>query len=178
MPSSQLPGNTAVAAETTSLWSRRRRRLTWAHALRASVPYWLILPVVGAIGAVLGYPLYNLVTLSFQRYGLPELIQRTGHWTGLENFDSVLHDRVFWDTLLRTIVFTIANVGLTIVLGTLIALLLVRVSTFMRVLLTAGLVLVWSMPPVVAVQVWYWITNFQNGVLNYALTQTLPGDYF
>ena len=61
-------------------------------------------------------------------------------------------------------------------LGTLIALLLVRVSAFVRMLLTAGLVLVWSMPVVVAVQVWYWMTNFQNGVLNYILK--LVGDFF
>ena len=33
------------------------------------------------------------------------------------------------------------------------------------------------MPVVVAVQVWYWMTNFQNGVLNYALTQLHLGDY-
>jgi len=26
------------------------------------------------------------------------------------------------------------------------------------------------MPPVVAVQVWNWMTNVQNGVLNYILT--------
>ena len=45
-------------------------------------------------------------------------------------------------------------------------------------LLTSGLVLVWSMPAVVAVQVWYWMTNYQNGVLNYALTQLHLGDYF
>jgi N,N'-diacetylchitobiose transport system permease protein len=177
MPSNQLPGSTAIAAETPFL-SRRRRRLTGGRALRASIPYLLILPVLGAVGAVLGYPVYNLVTLSFQRYGLPELIQRAGHWTGLDNFDSVLRDGVFWSTLVRTIVFAIANVALTMVLGTLLALLLVRVSSFMRVLLTAGLVLVWSMPVVVAVQVWYWITNFQNGVLNYVLTQLLPGDFF
>ena len=62
-------------------------------------------------------------------------------------------------------------------LGTLIALLLVQVSTVVRILLTAGLVLVWSMPVVVAVQVWYWMTNFQNGVVNYALTQLHIGDY-
>ncbi len=178
MPSSQLPGSTAIAAETTSLWPRRRRRLTWARALRASVPYLLILPVIGAVAAILGYPLYKVVTLSFQHYGLFELIQRTGQWVGLRNYDSVLHDQVFWDTLVRTIVFTIANVTLTIVLGTLLALLLVRVSTLMRVLLTAGLVLVWSMPVVVAVQVWFWITNFQNGVLNYVLTQLTPHDFF
>jgi N,N'-diacetylchitobiose transport system permease protein len=145
--------------------------------LRASVPYWLILPVVVVLGAILAYPVYKLVALSFQQYGLPELIQRKGVWIGLDNYRSVLGDRVFWNTLVRTIVFTIANVGLTIVLGTLIALLLVRVSTVVRVLLTSGLVLVWAMPVVVAVQVWLWMTNFQNGVLNYILTQLQLGDF-
>ena len=131
-----------------------------------------------AIGAILGYPLYRLVALSFQKYGLPELIQRKGEWIGLDNYRSVLGDSLFWDVLLRTVVFTAANVGLTMVLGTLLALLLVRLSAPVRVLLTAGLVLVWAMPAVVAVQVWLWMTNFQNGVLNYALTELRVGDYF
>jgi N,N'-diacetylchitobiose transport system permease protein len=142
------------------------------------VPYLLVLPVVVAIVAILGYPLYKLAALSFQRYGLPELIQRKGSWVGLDNYRSVLGDEVFWDTLLRTIVFTAANVALTMGLGLLIALLLVRVSTPVRVLLMTGLVLVWSMPVVVAVQVWIWMTNFQNGILNYALTTLGIGDYF
>jgi N,N'-diacetylchitobiose transport system permease protein len=141
------------------------------------VPYLLVLPVLLVVGAVLGYPLYKLVTLSFQQYGLAELIQRKGSWIGFDNYESVLRDSIFWDTLLRTIVFTVVNVGLTIVLGTLIALLLVQVSALVRVLLTAGLVLVWAMPPVVAVQVWYWMTNFENGILNYVLTEVGVGDY-
>ena len=90
--------------------------------------------------------------------------------SGSANFSSVLHDPVFWHTLLRTVVFTAVNVGLTIVGGTLIALLLKRLSTAVRILLTVGLILVWAMPPVVAVQVWIWMTNVQNGVLNYILT--------
>jgi N,N'-diacetylchitobiose transport system permease protein len=167
----------AVAAETTPRWSRRRR-LTWARAGRASVPYWLILPVVAALGAILGYPIYSLVRLSLQHYTLFELIAHKGQWVGLDNFRSVLEDAVFWQTLLRTIVFTIANVGLTMVLGTLLALLLVRVSSWVRILLTAGLVLVWAMPQVVAVQVWYWMTNYQNGVVNYALTRLHLGNFF
>ena len=101
-----------------------------------------MLPVVVAIGAILGYPIYNLVRLSLEHYGLFELIQRKGEWIGLDNYSSVLHDEVFWDTLVRTVVFTVVNVGLTIVLGTLIALLLVQVSSVVRILLTAGLV--WS----------------------------------
>jgi N,N'-diacetylchitobiose transport system permease protein len=79
----------------------------------------------------------------------------------------VLGDRVFWDTVVRTIVFTVVNVTLTIVLGTLIALLLPKISRWVRILLTTGLVFVWAVPVVVAVQVFYWMTNFENGVLNY-----------
>src|SRR5687768_10747179 len=165
-----------VAAETPVHQSRRRPSAL-RRVARASVPYLLILPVIVVITAILGYPLYRLVTLSFQRYGLPELIQRTGVWIGFDNYTSVLRDDVFWDVLLRTVVFTAATVGLTIGLGTLLAFLLIRVSAWVRVLLTAGLVLAWSMPAVVAVQVWFWMTNFQNGILNYVLTELGVGDY-
>jgi len=116
---------------------------------------------------ILAYPIYKLVRISFERYGLFELIQHQGHWIGIDNYRSVLGDHVFWDTVVRTIVFTIVNVGLSIVLGTLIALLLPRISAWVRMLLLTGLVLVWAMPVVVAVQVFYWMTNFENGVLNY-----------
>jgi N,N'-diacetylchitobiose transport system permease protein len=156
----------------------RRRRLSRRRVAGAAVPYLLLAPVVLVIGAILGYPIYNLVRLSFQQYGLFELLQHHGIPVGLHNYGSILHDSVFWHTLLRTVVFTVVNVVLTIGLGTLVALLLVRVSTWVRILLAAGLVLVWSMPPVVAVQVWNWMTNSQNGVLNYMLTQLHIGDYF
>jgi N,N'-diacetylchitobiose transport system permease protein len=149
--------------------SRRRRRFTWTGLGHGSVPYLLILPVFAAIAAILGYPLYRLVRLSLQHYGLFELIQHKGQDVGLANFRSVLQDSVFWSTQVRTVVFTAANVTLTMVLGVGLALLLVRVSAWCRILLTSGLVLVWSMPVVVAVQVWIWMTNFQNGVVNYIL---------
>jgi N,N'-diacetylchitobiose transport system permease protein len=142
------------------------------------VPYALILPVLVVIGLVLGYPLYWLVKLSTERYGLFELIKHAGVSVGLHNYGTVLHDPVFWHTLVRTIVFTAVNVTATIVLGMSLALLLVRVSTFVRLLLSSGLVLVWSMPVVVAVQIFYWMTNFQNGVVNYVLTKLHVGDFF
>jgi N,N'-diacetylchitobiose transport system permease protein len=172
-----LTQEVAIAAETTSTWPRRRRASLWRRALRGSVPYWLILPVLVTVGAVLGYPIYRLVRLSFEKYTLFELIQHKGKPAGLSNYGSILHDQIFWHTLLRTAIFTAVNVGLTIVLGTLIALLAVRVSSIVRILLTTSLVLVWSMPVVVAVQVWYWMTNFENGILNYVLTQLQLGDY-
>jgi N,N'-diacetylchitobiose transport system permease protein len=142
------------------------------------VPYLLVLPVIAVLGAILGYPIYYLVRLSLQKYDLFSLLQHHGTYIGLDNFRSVLHDPIFWHTLLRTVIFTAANVGLTMILGTLLALLIVRTSTWVRLLMTAGLVLVWAMPPVVAVQVWSWMTNSDNGLLNYLLGQLHIGNFF
>jgi len=168
----------AVAAESTGKWPRRRR-LTWARVGRASVPYWLILPVVVVLGALLAYPIYRLVVLSLQRYTLFELIRHKGVWIGFDNFTATLSDQVFWHTLLRTVIFAAVNVALTIVLGLLIAQLLVRVSSWVRILVASGLVLAWAMPPVVAVQVWWWMTNPQNGVVNWFVSELhVFGDYY
>jgi N,N'-diacetylchitobiose transport system permease protein len=168
LSSSQLP-STAIAAETSLQASRRRSRLRRERAFRGLIPYSLVAPAIVVVAAVLAYPLYELVRLSFQHYGLFELIRRQGQWIGLDNYRSILSDPVFWRTLARTVVFTIANVALTMGIGTLIALLMTRLGTFVRVLLGIGLMLAWAMPPVVGVQVWYWMTNYQNGVVNYAL---------
>jgi N,N'-diacetylchitobiose transport system permease protein len=169
--------STSASAAGAALPRPRRRKRFWEQTARSAVPYALIVPVLVVIALVLGYPLYWLARLSTQRYGLFELIQHHGASVGFANYSSVLHDQIFWHTLLRTVVFTAVNVGLTMVLGLLIALLLVRVSTAVRLILSSGLVLVWSMPVVVAVQIFYWMTNFQNGVVNYLLTALHVGNF-
>jgi len=172
-----FPAASGATVGTHSGTSRRRRRFSRERIVRFVSPFALIAPAAIVLIAVLAYPLYFLVTLSLQRYGLFQLSAHQATWIGLDNYRTLFHDHVFWATLQRTIVFTIINVGLTMVLGTLIALLLVRVSGWVRVLITSGLVLAWAMPVVVAVQVWYWMTNYENGVLNYMLTKLGVGDF-
>jgi N,N'-diacetylchitobiose transport system permease protein len=118
-----------------------------------------------------------LVKLSFERYGLAELIAHQGVWVGTANYSAILHDRQFWEVVFRTVVFTAVCVSLTMVLGTLIALLMARLGSFMRLLLTTGLVLVWAMPVVVAVNIWYWMVDYEFGVLNWTLTEAGVGDF-
>ena len=155
----------------------RRRRLTRRTVVRFAAPYALIAPAIVVIGAILAYPLYYLVRLSLQRYGLFQLIAHKGSYVGLHNYGILLHDPVFWQTLLRTIIFTIVNVTLTIVLGTLVAILCVKVAKVVRLMIMSALVSAWAMPVVVAVQLWYWMTNYQNGVVNYILTKLGIGDF-
>src|SRR6059058_5910050 len=128
----------AAAASVAASFPLRRRPL--GRRLRhAAAPYGLLLPASAVIAAILAYPLYYLVRLSFQHYGLFQLIAHKGSWVGLHNYGVLLHDSVFWHTLLRTVVFTIVNVALTMVLGTLVALLLVRVAAVVRVMITSAL---------------------------------------
>jgi N,N'-diacetylchitobiose transport system permease protein len=147
------------------------------RARRGAAPYLLLAPATITIAAVLAYPIYFLGKLSLQRYGLPELIAHRGTWIGTDNFTRIFHDEEFWRVLVRTIVFTAGAVSLTMLFGTLIALLLARLGAFMRMLLTTGLVLVWAMPVVVAVNIWVWMFDFEFGVFNWALTELGVGDY-
>ena len=167
---------TTVAVGPAFAPTRRPRRLG-VRVSRGVVPYLLLAPAIAVIAAVLAYPLYLLGALSFQQYGLFELIRHEGKWIGTDNYSAIFHDSLFWHVLLRTVVFTAACVTFTMVFGTLIALLLAKLGSFMRLVLTTGLVLVWAMPVVVAVNIWIWMFDFEFGVVNYLLTELHVGDY-
>jgi N,N'-diacetylchitobiose transport system permease protein len=95
-----------VAESEFPLASRRRRRLTRQRLGHALAPYALLAPAATAIGVILGYPLYLLVRMSFEKYGLFELIRHKGHWLGTANYASIFHDAEFWRVVLRTVAFT------------------------------------------------------------------------
>ena len=166
-----------VAESEVSLASRRRRRWSRHRILGAVAPYGLLAPAAVVLGAVLAYPLYLIGRLSLEKYGLFELIRHKGRWIGLDNYSQIVHDSEFWHVLLRTIAFTAVNVSLTMVLGTAIALLLVRVSTVLRYMLTGALVFVWATPVVVAVDVWRWLVDPQFGLLNWVLNELHFGNF-
>jgi N,N'-diacetylchitobiose transport system permease protein len=168
----------AVAAASKPALPVRRPRRPFASRLGSrATPYLLILPASLVIGAVLGYPLYFMGHLSLEHYGLFQLIRHKGEWIGLQNYSRIVHDRLFWHVVVRTLAFTVAAVSLTMVFGTLIALLLAELGTKMRVLLTGGLIFVWATPVVVAVAVWSWMIDFEFGVANWLLTYLHIGDF-
>lgn len=154
--------------------ARRRRSGPLLGRLR---PYLLILPSLVALGALFGYPLFLVARISFQRLGLGELVRRQTVYVGVANYRGILTDRFFWTVVLRTVLFTVANVTLTMLLGTLIALLLVRLGRVMRLAVSTALVLAWATPIVTAVVLWQWLFDTQYGVVNWLLTALKLGDY-
>jgi N,N'-diacetylchitobiose transport system permease protein len=167
----------ASAAELGPLSSRRRSR-SLAESVRAlAPPYLLLLPAVVVLVGVLAYPLYWLGRISFEHYGLRELIAHRGTWTGLDNYRHMFGDAEFWRIVGRTLVFTAANVGLTMLFSTVIALLLVRMGAIVRTMVVVGLVWVWATPAIVGVAVWQWMVDYEFGVLNWTLTKLHVGDF-
>jgi N,N'-diacetylchitobiose transport system permease protein len=162
----------AIAAPDLEPAPRRH----WRHRVDL-LPYALIAPSVAVIVGVLAVPLGTLVGLSLQNYGLRELIAHQGQWVGLDNYKTILIDPLFRQVVIRTLLFTLACVALTIGLGTLIALLLLRVRQAIRVLVASALVLVWATPVIVTVDIWQWMFDYEFGVINYLLTQLHLGNY-
>jgi N,N'-diacetylchitobiose transport system permease protein len=167
----------ASVAESGFIPASRRRRFSRRRLGQAAAPYALLAPATAVLGVILAYPLYLLVKMSFQQYGIASLISHKGTWIGTRNYASIFHDGQFWHVVLRTVLFTATCVVLTMVLGTAIALLLLQVSRWVRLALTTGLVLVWSVPVIVAVDIWRWMVDYEFGVANWTLTKLHIGHF-
>jgi N,N'-diacetylchitobiose transport system permease protein len=138
-------------------------------------PWLLLAPCLLILALVLGYPLVRLVTLSFQEFGQSQLWGfKPAESVGFDNFTKVLGDSEFWAVVVRTIVFAAGCVIFTMVAGMLIALLLQRVSGWVKTLVNIALVASWGMPIIVATTVFKWLFDADYGILN-ALLSKLPG---
>ncbi|KJK34449.1 sugar ABC transporter permease [Streptomyces variegatus] len=141
----------------------------------AAVPWLLLAPCLLILALVMGYPLARLVTLSFQKFGQSQLWGfQPAESVGFDNFAKVLGDGEFWAVVVRTIVFAGGAVVLTMVIGMALALLLQRVSGWLKVLINIVLVASWGMPVIVATTVFKWLFDTDYGVFN-ALLSKLPG---
>ncbi|SHM61969.1 N,N'-diacetylchitobiose transport system permease protein [Actinacidiphila paucisporea] len=143
----------------------RRRRLG------AVWPYLLIAPTVLGAAFLLVYPLVRNTVMSFQHFGLGELIRGGATWVGFANYRTVLDDPEFWTVVRRTLWWTGLNVVLIMVLGTLVALMLNRLGRRMRLAVMSGLVLTWATPVIAATTIFQWLFQSRFGVVNWTLVK-------
>jgi N,N'-diacetylchitobiose transport system permease protein len=135
-----------------------------------------VLPAAGLLALALGYPLVRQVVLSLQEFGLAQQFGRPPEWSGLGNYRELLGDPYLWQVVLRTVAFCFVNATLTFGIGLGIAVLMTRMSGFMRIATQTGLLLAWAMPVVAAMTVWQFLFDTEYGVVNWVLVQ-LGGDY-
>jgi len=95
-------------------------------------------------------------------------------WVGFLQYTRVLKNSEFWIVTERTVIFTIATVVASVGLSLLIALLLNHISKWAKVLLTTVMIFVWSVPQIVSIKLFAWLTDPNFGVINWLLDK-LPG---
>ena len=134
------------------------------------IAFLLITPACIILFTVVAYPLmYNLI-MSFQDINL--LSPDTGTpFIGLQNYQDILSDPIFWRALTHTAIWVISIVGIEMFLGVSAAIILNQkikmIGTF------RGLMLIpWTIPGVVAAFTWRWMYDARFGILNHFLVQT------
>ncbi len=134
-----------------------RKQDKWIGAL-------LISPAFIAIFAVLVYPLFRAIWMSFHKIILtkPKLGQP---FIGLENYIEVINSPIFINGMQKTFTWLFFNLILQMILGTLIALLL-NESFHGRGLARSLLLIPWVVPSVVAMLTWRWMYDAEFGLIN------------
>jgi N,N'-diacetylchitobiose transport system permease protein len=138
---------------------------------RAVRPYLLVAPTVLGAACLLLYPLVRNLVISFQRYGMGELIRGGASFAGLANYRDILTDDEFWEVVRRTLWWTAVNVFLIMVLATLVALMLQQLGRRARLLVLSGLVLAWASPVIATTTVFQWLFSSRLGVVNWLLVR-------
>jgi len=96
----------------------------------------------------------------------------TYNFVGLENYQALIADAKFWQSLITGIIFAFYSVAIQMVVGVGIALVINEKFKFANIVRT--IVLVPYLIPTVAVAIiWEWLLNNNYGVVNYVLQETI-----
>jgi len=130
---------------------------------------WLLLtPSLLIMLGVTLWPVVSTFILSF--FHAPPGINQVRTFVGFANYIEMLRDQLFWETIGRTLYFTVVSVGLELVIGLAIAQLIHSHPwgwQFMRL----SLIIPWAVPTIVNGAMWRWIYSADFGALNGLLMQ-------
>jgi multiple sugar transport system permease protein len=125
-----------------------------------------LFPAAALLLVFLTYPLGLGAWLGFT----DATIGRVGRFVGLDNFRSLLHDSVFWLSVLNTFIYTAAASALKFALGLWLALLLNRNLPF-KSLLRAVMLLPFIVPTVLSAIAFWWIYDSQFSIISWTLVR-------
>ncbi|GAA5136360.1 carbohydrate ABC transporter permease [Pseudonocardia adelaidensis] len=156
---------TAVDTGKPRSGTEQRPRRTMGDTARA---YLLNAPAMIVIGLLVAYPIGYSFWLSLHRYNLK--LPALERFVWFQNYLSLIGDPAFLSSLRVTVAFVVVVLGLTVILGT--ALALVLNETFLgRGVLRSLVLLPWAMPGVVNGLMWRTIFDAKTGALNGLLLQ-------
>ena len=165
-----MPYKTSLQEQNTPLKPEYSARAAIAQKCRRILERWrlpgawvLLVPALGAIGAVSVYPVLLGLWLSFRN---TTLSSPDDAFIGVSNYQQLFADGQFWNAWGHTIEFTGASTLLETVIG--LAMALVLTERFLgRGLVRAAMLIPWAIPTVVTSKMFGWLFDGQHGLVNY-----------
>ena len=137
---------------------------------RDYLPYMLALPIIIYEAIFILIPILQQFGSSFTSdvIGMGPV-----KWVGLQNYDRMLSDRYFWNSMKVTLVFMVGTVIIAVGTGLLAALILnqrFKGRTVARAIMT----LPWAFPDLPTVLIFLWILNPNFGIINVLAHTVMP----
>jgi multiple sugar transport system permease protein len=154
MTTIQMQGRMQSAA---SPWSRLKTN-------RNFVALWFMLPAAAFLILFLAYPLFLGVWMSFT----DARIGRDGVFVGVENYEWLWDDSIFWLAVFNTILYTGVASAIKFAIGLYLALLLNRHMPF-KAIIRAAVLVPFIVPTVLSAIAFWWIYDSQFSIISWSL---------
>lgn len=135
--------------------------------LSAIEPYIWLSPSVVLMVVMILVPIYTVFKISFSEVG------RTGKikgFNGIQNYLEIFEEPAFWTTLSNTLVWTVVVVGLSTIIGFILAMVLNQEFKG-RKIVRAIVIFPWATALIIQSVIWKYIINADYGSLNVMLRQ-------
>jgi arabinogalactan oligomer/maltooligosaccharide transport system permease protein len=141
-----------------------------SDATRRKVFLFLMLaPAVLIILAVVAYPFFYNVAMSLSNANIYHI--KDWHIIGFQQYVAVFKEPLFWEILLKTIVWTTVNVAFHVIIGVYLAVILnqkfIKGKPWWRV----ALIIPWALPQYITALTWRGMFNYEYGSINLMLTK-------
>ena len=140
-------------------WERLKVNRDW-------LGFWFMLPAAAILILFLAYPLGLGVWLSFT----DARIGRSGIFVGLENYEWLWGDNVFWLSVFNTLLYTTVASTIKFAVGLYLALLLNENLPF-KAILRAVVLIPFIVPTVLSAIAFWWIYDAQFSIVSWSLRQ-------
>jgi len=138
-------------------WERLKINRNW-------LGFWFMLPALAILVLFLAYPLGLGVWLSFTE----ARIGRSGDFVGLENYEWLWDDSVFWLSVFNTLLYTSVASTIKFAVGLYLALLLNRNLPF-KAMIRAIVLIPFIVPTVLSAIAFWWLFDAQFSIISWTL---------
>lgn len=145
----------------------KRAKPQTLQTMRKVEPYIWLLPSIILMVVLILVPIFTVFRISFTEVGRSG---KLGDFNGVANYLAIFEDPIFWMTLRNTVIWTIAVVGISTIIGFVLAMVL-NTKFKGRKFVRAVVIFPWATALIIQSVIWKYIINAEHGSLNVLLNK-------